>query len=227
MAALWAEAGLLGSAAFVAADLGARLLPRFVANVEQPRSSDPVEVAQFVTDWFEWWKDAEGDRPRLGYCDTGGNNTAAQAVVLRRPGVWASIEESGASMVNAYCLTPRVADLALPVSFEAARHRPAAVMLVLNTAKGERGLASFDELRGQEGYRAMLKRGAVEIVLPRLDERVAQEVEGSFLPFGMAAAGRAPKGARALDEVDATVVGEWLADLRAALGPAMKKGWLA
>jgi hypothetical protein len=122
-----------------------------------------------------------------------------------------------------------VDDLAALASFEALGFQPAATVLVRNegladsTADREDG---FARLLRHSAYRAAVKRGAVEVWMPRLDAAVAQEIEAKRISFLQARDATSPEGRKVvpLGPFDRSRVRHWLNAMSTEMAPIVS--WL-
>jgi hypothetical protein len=127
------------------------------------------------------------------------------------------------ALVPVYMLTPDVDDLAmLTTHAEQMGFAPKTTLLVLNLGRQD----EFKRLRGQDAYQRALERGAVEIVMPRLDSAVARTLESTVLSDGRRPhfIEAATEDTQVIDALDAMLLREWLAEMRVAFSPV--ETWL-
>lgn len=208
---------LLAETAMVAADPGPRALTTFFETVDQPETADPGDTTAFLLAGLAGLR----DHPTRAIIDFGGNNTSLSAVLDREPRLAQSMEAAGAHPVAAYFWTPRTADVSTLEAFEAAGFQPKATVMILNLATAD-SPSAFDGVRGDSAYQAALKRGAVEVFLPALEEEIALHIESHGLSFRAAAEGKA----EGLSDTQARVVAEWMAQVVADFDAAGVASWL-
>lgn len=217
------DAGLLDQTLLAALDPTNRTLAAFFDGVHQPATRDPGEAVTFLRSLLSYLQ--AGNRMH-GIWDFGGGDLALARMVETDPAFDWTMREHDAAMVACYLLTPSIDDLSVLRSFEDAGFRPEATVLVLNMGRAE-SLTDFGALRAQAGYKAVLARGGVEIVMPRLEPtEVALEIERKRLTFGMARDGTVPAGSQVdpIIGLNGMMVRAWLRDLDAAFAPIA--GWL-
>lgn len=175
------EADKLGAMVLAALAPGNRNLASFADTVMQPPSVDPKATAA----WAAKLVGAQRKRRRPGIHDYGGGDTAKRHLIAMAPRMVEEAEEAGLAVVAAYTLSPRLDDLAFLKTYEAAGYRPRATALILNLARAETP-GAFNDLRRQPEYRAALDRGAVELFMPALPQKIALKVERARVQFGQA-----------------------------------------
>lgn len=180
-----------------------RTLAHFFAGVVQPGSQDPA-TRRFVPTFepgkiAKWLEDALLHLirdPQDAVFDFGGGDPSLMTVLGSVPDAVEQLEKAGVSVVALYCLGPREADLTALHALEARGFRPRATALVRNEAVAlphvEREVA-FARVVRHSAYQAAVRRGAMELWLPRLHE-AAGEIEAKRLHFTQARDGISPEG---------------------------------
>lgn len=209
-----------GRSAFLGAlDPLNRTLAAFFEDVEQPSSADPSLTPAWLRSVVEHLM-----RERLpAIADMGGGDTSLARLISDLPDLAETMEEAGVAPVAAYFLGPRVDDLSSLATFEASGFRPRATLLVLNSARVDAGLdpaEAFTPIRRHSAVRGAVARGAVVVVMPRLDPpELALEVERKRLGFGAARDGEGRLG-----PLDRAGVRAWMDRMERAFAPV--EPWL-
>jgi hypothetical protein len=204
-----------GRSAFLGAlDPLNRTLVAFFEDVEQPSSADPSLTPAWLRSVVEHLM-----RERLtAIADMGGGDTSLARLISDLPDLAETMEEAGVAPVAAYFLGPRVDDLSSLATFEASGFRPRATLLVLNGARVDAGLdpaEAFTPIRRHSAVRSAVARGAVVVVMPRLDPpELALEVERKRLGFGAARDGEGGLG-----PLDRAGVRAWMDRMERAFAP--------
>jgi hypothetical protein len=202
-----------------------RSLASFVNDVAQPDTTDPTGVARWAEDLLGFVM-AEKQSALL---DMGGGDLSMGKLLEDVPDLAASLEEAGVHPVALYTLSPRVDDLGVLAGYEAQGFQPRATALILNAGLADPTVPreeAFARVLRHSAFRAAVERGAVPIWMPRLDARVAAEIEGKRLRFGQARDGQAPadQPGAILGPFDRSRVRKWMADMAAALVPI--RSWI-
>ena len=213
------ELGILPSCLTAATDPGvvglARLLP--AEALHQPKSRSEKHAEELLADVLY---EVEQDPPPVTLVDAGAGSNALEKVVQRDPGVLARIRAKGVAVVDLWCWTPRVLNLALFRSFRALGVKPDRTAMVLNGSLASSGWEAYALLRGQAEYQAALQEGAAEVFMPALRQEVALEAEGRGLLYHYVAQGKVPawaKGVAPIEGDDAMEAGLWLPEVDDAL----------
>lgn len=188
------DKGKLDRTLLAALDPTNRSLADFFDGVLQPPSSDPAETAAWLQNVLKFLASKRGN----AILDFGGGDVSLARTIEQTPTLADTLEQDGVGFVAAYVLTPRVDDLASLVTFEQRGFRPKATALILNLARAETP-AEFNAVRRQPAYKAALDRGAVELLMPELVQRVALKVERARVHFRQAMAGEASEGRKPAD----------------------------
>jgi hypothetical protein len=206
-----------------ALDPGQRLLAEFAEGVMVPPSTDPAETVEFLRTVLAFVM----QHRVAGFADLGGGNTALDTLIRAAPTLAREMENVGVALVPAYFLVspddPALLGVHADIGFA-----PRATALVLNMNNAATA-SVFDAIRAHPAYRAALDRGAVEIILPRLEPaRLAQRIEARRFHFfqardGVALDGMAPLSINALERA---VVRQWIENVRRELQPVEAAGWL-
>lgn len=211
-----------GLSPIVIADLDPtnRTLSTFFEGVMQPASTASGDADSFLRTLMA----GVSSNTVPGFCDFGGGDGALPRLVALHSGFYTDLEAAGVALVAAYVLTPAVDDLAVLAPLEAAGFRPRATALILNLGRAQR-LGDFAALRAQRAYKEAIGRGAVEIIMPRLDADLAREIERKRLHFHDAVAGRSHSEAvMAVQGLNSYVVKAWMDAMTVAFEPIV--GWM-
>ena len=216
------DRGMLGTTLLAAFDPMNRTLSHFFEGVQQPDSRDPAEAAALLRNMVQY----VSQNPLGGVWDFGGGDLALANLVDMDSTFDRRLSEHGVGIVACYLLTPSVDDLGVLKSFEDRGFQPKATALVLNMGRAE-NLGEFAALRAQAAYKSALARGAVEIVMPKLEPAdVALEVERKRLAFHHVRDETVPSGSKvqAIDGLNAMMVRHWLQLMDEAFAPV--SSWL-
>jgi len=202
-----------------------RTLVDFFDNVHQPPSGDPASALGFLRDVIQFLMKT----PTTALLDMGGGDTSLLRLAQDVPGIGKTMAADGVAPVAAYFFGPRVDDLAVLAAMQAAAFRPAATVLILNFGRvsdGEDASRVFAPLRAHSIFRAAVDAGAVVIDMPRLEPRVARDVERRRLQFADARDGLVPEGKKVtpIGGLDRSYVRRWLDQMDAAFAPVA--AWL-
>lgn len=208
-----------------ALDPGTRLLAEFRMKVMQPPSTDQAQT----TDWLRGFLGSVMKHRAPGVMDFGGGGETAWARLLRGvPTIAGEMEQAGVGLVGAYFLAAPD-DPALLDAHHEAGFRPRATALMLNMQTVDGG-AGFDAIRAHPAYKAALSRGAVEIIIPRLEPlKLSQRIEARRLHFFEARDGIVLEGTdiKPLDNgLERGAVREWLDAMGRELRVVEEAGWL-
>ena len=204
-------------------DPGFRLLAEFGVRTMQPPSSDPRETAEWLRTLFT--QVMKHRAPGVG--DTGGGETAATAVIRAAPTIWKEMKEAGVALIPAYFFA-RPDDPVILETHAAMGFAPEATALVLNMNSVD-GAGAFDAVRAHPAYKAALERGAVEIVIPRLEPlKLSQKIEARRFHFFEARDGIVREGLEAepLTGMERAIVRGFIGDYRKELEPIAQRAWL-
>ena len=188
------RAGTADRPVFSAAlDPSNRSLATFLEGVEQPPTSDPAGVAR----WLEGFLGFLMEEGQSAVLDMGAGDLSLIRLLQDVPDLAGSLDEAGVAPVAVFTLSPRVDDLGVLASLDAAGFQPKATVLLLNEGLADPTTAredTFARVLKHSAFNAAVKRGAVPVWMPRLDSAVAAEIEGKRLRFGAARDGHAPDG---------------------------------
>lgn len=206
-----AQARSLDQTVLAALDPTNRTLTQFFENVEQPGSQNTGEASDFLRKLVKFTQSKRLD----GIWDFGGGDVSLADLIRLSPQFDRALEQDGVAPIAAYLLTPAVDDIAILHSFEERGFQPKATALILNMGRADR-FSAFGGLRAQPAYKAALARGAVEIIMPRLEpEDLALSVERRRKHFFEAAQGIT---------MDAMMMRVWLKAMDDAFAPVAS--WL-
>jgi hypothetical protein len=213
--------GKLDRTLLAALDPTNRTLADFFDAVQKPPSSDPNETATWLQGLLKFLADKRGN----AVLDFGGGDVSLARTIEQMPTLADALEQDGIGFVACYVLTPRVDDLASLVTFERQGFRPKATALILNLARAETP-AEFNAVRRQPAYKAALDRGAVELLMPELVQRVALRVERARVHFRQAMDGEASEGRKPADlsMIERSMVREFHERMRAEF--QVIEGWM-
>lgn len=216
-----------GVGRFIAAamDPGVRLLAEFVQGVMQPPSTDAGETLE----WLRTFVSLVRKHRAPGVIDTGGGDTAWPRMIGAAPALAGDMEDAGVALVAAYFFSTAPDDPALLGADVRQGFAPRATALVLNMNLAD-GPGAYDAVRQHPDYRTALARGAVEIVVPRLDpQRLANRIEARRLHFFQARDGLVPEGSphRPIDAgMERVLVRAWLEAMAGETRALVEAGWL-
>ena len=152
-------------------------------------------------------------------------DTALERVVNSTTDLHKTFEDAGVGLVACYVLTPRVDDLNIIKTMEAAGFQPSATVMgrADPSAPPEEAFAAVTR---HSIFRQVVARGAAAVWMPALESDVMQEIEVKRLDFGMARDGQVPAGAAfyPIGGLRRSSVGRWLARMEQAFSPV--SGWL-
>ena len=215
----------VGRFVLAALDPGNRLLAEFVPTVHQPPGTGERETALFLRDFLPRVMKAKA--PVIA--DVGAGNTAWEATIRARPTLPRDLEDAGVGLINAYFFGASPDDPAILEQHAGAGYTPRATLLVLNE-HNVGSAADFDRIRAHPGYKAALARGAVEIILPVLETRVAQLIEARRYHFFQARDGivppENPNPPLQLSAIERVMVREFIDGVAKELAPLEAAGWL-
>jgi hypothetical protein len=183
----------------------------------------PKSVGQ-AQSWLEKLFASLMEKPTTTAIDFPADMTMTK-LVTQVPNLLETLEQAGLAVVALYMLTPRSADLSVLQAMEDCGFQPKATALILNlgtTDSQDPDLATleFRTIRRHLAYQGALKRGAMEIFMPRL--YAAKAVEDRLLSFQDAMDG---KGSPPLGLFDRSRVFGWRqTQMPAALAPI--RTWL-
>jgi hypothetical protein len=215
----------VSSVVMAALDPGHRMLAEFVASVRTPASTAPEVTAEFLSDFL-----GKVMRHRIaGLADFGGGDLALADILRATRTLPRDMEDAGVGLVAAYFFTPSPDDAFILEDHADLGFTPKATMLVLNAHLAKVPTA-YDALRAQPAYRAALDRGAVEIILPRLPQTVAQKIEAHRYHFHEARDGIVPEGnpypPLQLPAIQRVMVREFIDATLRELAPLEAAGWM-
>ena len=217
------DQGKLGQNIIAALAPGNRNLTAFAPGTMQPPTSDPVATAEWATKRLLAMQKARYG----GVWDFGGGDNSHRRMIEATPDMVDRAEQEGLAIVAAYTFGPRADDLIFLKTFERMGFRPRATLLILNLGLVD-SPSAFNGIRRQPEYRAALDRGAVEIWLPALEEKVSLAIERARVLFRQARDGEAPEGRKpaAISMMEGILVREWLARTDAEFSPIEAAGWM-
>nr|WP_294516036.1 hypothetical protein [uncultured Rhodopila sp.] len=212
-----------GQSVMAALAPGSRNLADFAPGVVQPPAADPRATAAWATARL-----AAMQKLRWGgIWDFGGGDMALRLMVEAQPDMPERVEQEGMAIVAAYLFSPRLDDLAFLKTYERLGYRPRATALILNLGKAD-SPSAYNDIRRQPEYKAALDRGAVELWLPPLTQRVALAIEKARVLFAQARDGIVPDGKRPADisAIERVAVREWLMRTEAEFADIERAGWM-
>lgn len=215
----------MGNVVIAALDPGVRLLAQFVENVMQPPSTDAGETREWLRNFLGLvMKHRVG-----GLADMGGGDTSWVSLLRTAPNLTGDMHDAGVALVAAYFFSTAPDDPALMGADVRAGFAPPATALVLNMNLVD-GPGAYDAVRAHPDYRAALDRGAVEIVVPRLEpQRLANRIESRRFHFFQARDGIVPDGSphKPIDAgMERTIIRAWLESMEDETKPLLDAGWL-
>ena len=121
--------------------------------------------------------------------DFSGGDTSLCRLLAEVPDLATTMEETSVVPVAVYLLSPRVDDLSSLATFEAQGFQPRATALVLNEGLIDPTVAredAFARVIQHNAFKAAVARGATVLWMPRLEPRVAGEIERRGFQFAAA-----------------------------------------
>jgi hypothetical protein len=215
-----------GREAFLAAlDPTNRSLAGWFDGVEQPPSRDTAHSARWLREFLEHLMTEKS----AAIMDFGGGDTALHRTADAAPDLIETLETSGLAVVAAYLFTPRIDDLAVLQTLEAAGLQPRATLLLLNEGRADPTLPpteAFAAITRHSIFRKAVSRGAIPIWLPSLESDVMAEIEAKRLHYGVARDGQVPEGASfpPIGGLRRSMVGRWLQRMEQTHEPV--QSWL-
>lgn len=212
-------------AVLAALDPQNRSLATWFEDVAMPESSDGGQTSRWLRELLRFLVVHQ----RAGVLDLGGGDTSLVRTIETVPDLVTTLREGGVEPVAIYMLTPRQDDLGLVETLESAGFQPRATLLVFNAGRVDTTLSNteaFARVRRHSILRAAIARGAVALVMPRLEPEVTQEIEGKRLGFAMARDGQVPEGASfgPMGAFERAMVRRWLERMEQEFAPAAS--WL-
>jgi hypothetical protein len=217
------ENGKMGQSVVAALAPGSRNLTDFAPGVLQPPAADARATATWATARLTAMQKLRFG----GIWDFGGGDMALRLMIEAQPDMAERVEQEGMAIVAAYLFSPRLDDLAFLKTFERIGFRPRATALILNLGTAD-SPSAFNDIRRQPEYKAALDRGAVELWLPPLEQRIALAIEKARVLFSQARDGIAPDGkvAAKIAPIDRVDVRKWLMRSEAEFADIERAGWM-
>ena len=194
-----------GSAVIGAADPLNRSLTKFLNDVMQPPSTDPVETK----DWLNAVLETAMVEGYNCVMDLGGGDTSLGLLLQEIPHLADVLSEGGLEPVALHVIGGNIDDLTPLAMMERAGFQPRATAIIANEAHGRRG--QFDSVLPHPEVRAALDRGAVQLWMPPLAAAVAKNFDEAGWRFHDANAKTGPFAAAA--------VNAWLKRMAEELAP--------
>jgi hypothetical protein len=214
----------IGRFILAALDPGPRLLAEFRVQVMTPPSTDPAETTAWLRTLFALVMKHRAP----GAADMGGGDTSLNTVIRAAPTLAQEMCEAGVALIPAYFFAAPD-DPAIIEAHAATGFRPDAMALVLNLNNVD-SAGGFDAVRAHPAYKAALDRGAVEIVIPRLEPlKLSQRIETRRFHFHEARDGIVPEGSGAPpieNGLERAAIREWLEIMARELAAIEAAGWL-
>ena len=212
-------------AVLAALDPANRSLASWFANVEMPPSKDGAHSARWLREFLEYLMTAKSQ----AVIDFGGGDISLETVLASAPDMHTALQSAGLGVVACYVLTPRVDDLNILQTLEAAGFQPEATVILLNEGRADPTMPrdeAFAPIARHSIFKAAVARGAVVLWMPALESDVMQEIEVKRLDFGMARDGQVPEGAKfwPVGGLRRSMVGRWLQRMEQASLPI--SSWL-
>ena len=209
-----------GTALVAALDPQNRSLGHFFDGVVQPPTNDTAAVAR----WLESLLLAMMEDGMSALLDLGSGDTGLGRVLADVPDLAAIMGDAGVAPVAIYMLGPRADDLAPLATFEAQGFQPRATALILNEGLTDPTMPredAFARVIRHSAFKAAVAREATVLWMPRLEPRVAAEIEAKCLRFGLARDGVSPdtRLVTPLNVFDRSRVRTWMTGMDEMLGP--------
>lgn len=222
---IWRMTERGGEALLAALDPANRTLASWFSQVNQPLTNDGAHSARFLRDFLDHLAAAQTS----AVIDLGGGDTALERIVNGTMDLHKTFEDAGVGLVACYALTPRVDDLNIIKTMEAAGFQPSATVILLNEGRADPTVPpeeAFAAVTRHSIFRQVVARGAAAVWMPALESDVMQEIEVKRLDFGMARDGQVPEGAAffPIGGLRRSSVGRWLARMEQAFSPV--SSWL-
>jgi hypothetical protein len=194
-----------GSAIIGAADTVNRSLTKFLNNVVQPPSTDPVETKDWLNEVLE---------TAMVECyncvmDLGGGDTSLGLLLQEIPNLADVLSDGGLEPVALHIIGGNIDDLTPMAMMARAGFQPKATAVIANEAHGRR--ARFDGVLTHPEVRAALDHGAIQLWMPALAAAVAKQFDDAGWRFHDADTRVGPFAAAA--------VNAWLRRMADELGP--------
>jgi hypothetical protein len=182
-----------GSAVIGAADPLNRSLTKFLNDVMQPPSSDPVETKDWLNEVLETAM-VEGYNCVM---DLGGGDTSLGLLLQEIPHLADVLSEGGLEPVALHVIGGNIDDLTPLAMMERAGFQPKATAIIANEAHGRRG--QFESVLTHPEVQATLDRGSVQLWMPSLAAVVAKNFDEAGWRFHDARAKTGPFAAAAVE----------------------------
>ena len=182
-----------GSAVIGAADPLNRSLTKFLNDVMQPPSSDPVETKDWLNEVLETTM-VEGYNCVM---DLGGGDTSLGLLLQEIPHLADVLSDGGLEPVALHIIGGNIDDLTPLAMMERAGFQPKATAIIANEAHGRRG--QFESALTHPEVRAAVERGAVQLWMPSLAAVVAKNFDEAGWRFHDARAKTGPFAAAAVE----------------------------
>ncbi len=199
-----------------------RSLPRFLDGVLTPPSAnDPV-----VLGWLEAIIGKQVEEHFNVIVDLGGGDLVLKRMALELA-LQAFLQRHGITPAILHMLNPEVESLSYLTSLEEkGLFAPERTALILNeglvAADNDDDERVFDRVKEHPVFKAAIRRGAIQIVMPRLVP--AMDINARHLSFADAAAGKTKEGLPPLNIFRRERVAIWLRAMEVAFAPIA--GWL-
>jgi hypothetical protein len=180
-----------GDVSVAALDQGGRRgLADYLQGVRQPPTGDATAGATWAERWLQFCMASK----RSGLGDFGGGDTILPRVLAAAPDLVETMEAAEVSPVAVYLVGPSPADLGPMATLEAAGFRPTATLVVANEGLADPSLqrADFARVLKHSAFREVIQRGGQVAWMPRLEPRVAADLEAKRLTFVAAGGPSAP-----------------------------------
>jgi hypothetical protein len=199
-----------------------RSLPRFLDGVLTPPSAnDPV-----VLGWLEAIIGKQVEEHFNVIVDLGGGDLVLKRMALELA-LQAFLQRHGITPAILHMLNPEVESLSYLTSLEEkGLFAPERTALILNeglvAADNDDDERVFDRVKEHPVFKAAIRRGAIQIVMPRLVP--AMDINARHLSFADAAAGKTKEGLPPLNIFRRERVAIWLRAMETAFAPIAE--WL-
>ncbi|NHN89845.1 hypothetical protein [Acetobacter conturbans] len=223
MVARWAgwKMAEAGRAAMLSAlDPQNRSLATWFDGVQQPPTTDGAQSARWLRETLMFQMEDKVS----GIYDFGGGDVALSRTIEATPDLAGMMQEAGVEPVALYFVGPRPDDLAVMDQLEGLGFRPRATAIIMNEGRVDSTM-TVDEAFGRtlrnSAFRKVIARGGLPILMPRLEQEVASEIEGKRLTFGMARDGQVPEGSTVspLGPFERSMTRRWLDKMETQFAP--------
>lgn len=197
-----------------------RSLATWFDNVQQPPTTDGSQSARWLRDTLMF----QMEEQLSAIYDFGGGDVALSQTIESIPDLISLLQTEKIEPVLLYFISPRIDDLAIMNHLERLEFQPEATAIIMNESRIDSAITldeAFGRTLNNNVFRNIMARGAIPLVMPRLEQEVASEIEGKRLTFGMARDGTIPENASImpLGPFERSMTRRWLANMENRFAP--------